>query len=411
LFENIALEGKKSMAEITLNRIRLRREFIRHPWVYKNSVEEIDGDAAEDGDLVELKRPDGRFLAWGFINSKSKLYVRMISFDQNHNDPKALFIDRVKAAVSLRRDILKLDERATAYRVIHSEADGIPGVIADRYGDYVVISCTCLGSYKLLDTIVETLVEELQLKGVFEVGSAKGIRGIEGLPPGRGILHGDEVPMQQVIVIDGLKQHVQISGGQKTGAFLDQRDNVRRFAKLCKGATVLDACCYGGSFGLMAAKAGATKVEAFDVSTKAVELATKNAELNEIDPELWSVRRGDLFTELKRLKESGQKFGRIVLDPPNFAGSKRDIPKARKAYVAAHSLALKILEPGGLLLTCTCSHHISPKIFEDTLQEAARRSHTSLQVIERLGAGRDHPQEIFCPEGRYLSGLLVRSIR
>jgi 23S rRNA (cytosine1962-C5)-methyltransferase len=399
----------KSMAVITLKSKRLRRDFIRHPWVYENSVEKIDGEAA-NGDVVELRRPDGKFLAWGFLNRESRLFVRMYSFDKNHGDPKALFKDRVLAAVSLRRDVLRLDERANAYRVIHSEGDGIPGIIADRYGDYLVLSCTSMGTFQHLDSIVETLVSALNLKGVLEIGAAKGIRGKEGLPPGRGVIFGDKVPYEQEVVIDGLKQQVKISGGQKTGLFLDQRDNIQMFANTCRDQTVLDACCYGGGFGLMAAKMGAKKVEAFDVSKKAVALAETNAKLNEVGP-CWSARRADLFTELRRLRDEKIQFSRIVLDPPNFAGTKKDIPKARKAYVAAHSIAFNLLQPGGLLLTCTCSHHISSKIFADTVSEAARRTSTAVQVIKRLGAGSDHPQEIFCPEGRYLNGLILRSIR
>lgn len=396
------------MAVLTLHKKRLRRDFIRHPWVYHNSVEATEG-SPKNGDVVELRRPDGRFLAWGFINHNSKLFVRMFSFDKKDSDPKALFLERCRAAIALRRDVLHLDERANAYRVIHSEGDGIPGLIADRYGDFLVVSCTSLGTYKILESIAEELAQGLGLKGVFEVGASKGIRGIEGLPPGRGVIYGEAPPDELVIEIDGLKQKVKIKEGQKTGLFLDQRNTIRRFAELCEGQTVLDACCYGGSFGLIAAKQGAAAVEAFDVSSAAVELARANAKLNGLEEKI-KIKRGDLFTELRAYREQGKTFTRIVLDPPNFAGTKRDIGKAKKAYVAAHSLALKILAPGGLILTCTCSHHITAKIFEDTLLEAARRESMSVQVLERLGAGPDHPQEIFCPEGRYLNGVLARTL-
>ncbi|MDF1667589.1 MAG: class I SAM-dependent rRNA methyltransferase [Planctomycetota bacterium] len=394
------------MAVLTLNKKRLRRDYIRHPWVYHNSVEATEG-TPKNGDVVELRRPDGRFLAWGFINHNSKLFVRMYTFDESEKDAEKLFRKRCKAAIALRRDVLKLDERANAYRVLHSEGDGIPGIIADRYGDYLVVSCTSLGTYKLLEKIAEELATGLGLKGVFEVGASKGIRGIEGLPPGRGVIWGEAPPEELSIEIDGVKQKVKIAEGQKTGLFLDQRNNIRRFADLCEGQTVLDACCYGGSFGLVAALRGAESVEAFDVSSAAVELARGNAILNGLEDKI-TIKRGDLFTELRAYREAGKKFTRIVLDPPNFAGSKRDIGKAKKAYVAAHSLALKILEPGGLLLSFTCSHHITGKIFEETVLEATRRESMSVQVLERLGAGSDHPSEIFCPEGRYLNGIIVR---
>lgn len=399
------------MARVILDKKRLRRDFIRHPWVYKNSVSRIEvaeGEAQpEDGALLPLYAPDGKFIAYGFLNRNSRLYLRILSFLESDSDPEAVILRRIREAIALRRDILKLNTRADAWRVIHSEADGLPGLIVDRYGSFAVLSCTSLATYRFVDAIAALLMSELELRGVFEVGASKGLRGIEGLPPGRGVIAGEAPPDEQILSIDGLQQRVRISGGQKTGLFLDQRDNIALFANTCAGETVLDACCYGASFSIAALQAGARSALAFDASEKAIANATGNAELNQVQERL-ELRRADLYEELRRLRQEGRRFSRIALDPPNFAGTRKDLTKARKAYTEAHNLALQVLEPGGLLATFTCSHHVSEELLEQSLAEASRRQGLRIQILQRLGAGPDHPQDIDCPEGRYLKGLLVR---
>lgn len=397
------------MAIATIDKKRLRGSIARHPWVYKDSVTDIQGEV-EDGGIVEVRAPDGRFVAWAFINHASRLFLRLYSFQHKDRDPAALFKQRLRQAIALRRDILRLDERADAYRIVHSEGDGIPGLILDRYKDHAVISCTALGTYRVLQDIVDETIAALGLAGVFETGSAKGLRGIEGLPPGRGVIAGSPPPLELEVQIDGLRQKVNITGGQKTGLFLDQRDTIRRFAELCRGARVLDACCYGGAFGLMALKHGAASAAAFDISNKAVERSLENARLNQLQ-DRYQVERQDLFSAFKKLRDDGARFDRIIFDPPNFAGRRKDIKNARKAYLEAHALALSILEPGGLLLSCSCSHHLDEAFLEASLAQAARRQKTPLQILERRGAGPDHPQDVACPEGRYLKAIIARSAR
>jgi 23S rRNA (cytosine1962-C5)-methyltransferase len=397
------------MAIVKLKKERLRRALRRHPWVYPDAIQELDGEVA-DGDVVEVVGPDGRFVAWAFFNRGSRLALRMFTTVRAEGDPRPLFVARLRAAIALRREVLGLEARGDAYRVCHSEGDGLPGLIVDRYGPVAVVACSSLGTYGLLDALIPVLVEELGVSTVFEVGAAKGLRGAEGLPPGRGVLVGAPLgPEGLIVTIDGLRQRVRVSGGQKTGLFLDQRDNAARFAALCKGESVLDACCYGGLFALSAARAGAAAIEAFDVSDKAVALATENAALNGLEGRV-TLRRGELFTELRSLRDAGRQFGRVVLDPPSFAGRRKDLKKAQKAYVEAHKLAIALLSEGGVLASYTCSHHVSEKDLEDSLQEAGRRAGMSLQVLERQGAPGCHPQELYCPEGRYLKGLLVRRL-
>lgn len=394
------------MAVATLKRQRLRRNWRNHPWVYKDSVEALDG-SYENGDVVECRDQSGRFVAWAVINDQSRLYLRFVSFENQAIDLGALLAERVTQAVTLRESVLRLPERAEAYRLIHSEGDGIPGLIVDRYGDVLVLNCSSLGTFQRLDGIIEALAQCSGLKAIVETGASKGLRAKEGLPEGRGCVWGQLEDPIRVVRIDGLAFEVALEGGQKTGLFLDQRDNIASFEKLCQGRSVLDACCYSGGFAMAAARAGASRVRAFDVSRQAVERAERNAALNGLDAIEWE--KAELFTELRRLRDSGESFDAIVLDPPSFAGRKRDLPKAQKAYTEAHSLALSILNPGGLLWTYTCSHHVKIDAFEQTLWWAAQRQGKSLQVLERQHAGADHPQSLFCPEGRYLNGLLLRT--
>jgi len=396
------------MATVTLHRKRLRQHIRRHPWVYADSVLKIEGVAA-DGDVVRVTDEKKEFVAWAFYNSSSRLFLRMFSFVEEDSNPVQLFAQRARAAVALRRDVLRLDERTEAYRLVHSEGDGIPGLIVDRYGPYLVFSCTCLGTYRIQDKILDAISDELSIEGAFEVGSAKGLRGKEGLPSGRGVLRGTAPPPDLQLSIDGVIQEMSVSGGQKTGLFLDQRENARLFAATCNEQRVLDACCHGGFFAISALRGGASEAIAFDVSSRAVAACERNAHLNGVGESL-SVSRADAFDELRRLRDSGERFGRVVLDPPKFAGTRRDVKKALGGYRELNSLALSLLEPGGILFTFTCSHHVTAGRFEETVQDAARRAGVALQVLDRRGPGADHAHEIFCPEGRYLSGLLLRRL-
>ncbi|HBP16998.1 MAG TPA: 23S rRNA (cytosine(1962)-C(5))-methyltransferase RlmI, partial [Planctomycetes bacterium] len=226
---------------------------------------------------------------------------------------------------------------------------------------------------------------------------------------GRGVLRG-ELPSDALqLTIDGTRFELELAaeGGQKTGMFLDQRENVRRLAELARGRRVLDACCYLGAFGVACARAGAERVECFDASEEAAAGARRTVELNEVGDRV-EVRQASLYPELRRLADAKQRYDLIVLDPPKFAPTARDVKRASKGYLDANLMALKLLAPGGLLLTCSCSGHVDSERFEGTLRRAATRGSADLRVLERWGAGPDHPVDVHCPEGRYLKAFLLQ---
>jgi 23S rRNA (cytosine1962-C5)-methyltransferase len=394
------------MATAFLDRGRLRETLKRHPWVYPEAVKKIDGGYA-NGDLVRVAGPDGKFVAHAFVNDRSRLMLRLVSFEEAEKIDAAFVRARVRAAADLREKTLELPKRANAYRVVHSEADGLPGLIVDRMNEALVVSCTSLGMQRWIDAVLDELEEVYRPKAILEVGKALGLRGKEGLPEGRGYVRGKAPEGEVTIEVDGVVSMVPLEVGQKTGLFLDQRENVKRTAELARGRTLLDACCYGGAFALAALKAGATRAELFDTSDRAVELARKNLERNGVADRA-TARRADLYPELRRLKDEGARFDLVVLDPPKFAASAREVPKARAGYVNANAGALALLAPGGILVTCSCSHHVGEPLFEELVREAAARAGRDLQVLERRGAGPDHPTDIFCPEGRYLKCFICR---
>lgn len=382
---------------------RLRATVRRHPWIYSDSVSRVEGDY-EQGDAVMVRAPDGKFLAHGFINDASQLRLRLVSFNKKEPIDEALLRARVRDALGLRES-LGLPARTDAYRVIHSEGDGFPGLIVDRYGEYLTYTCSSLGMHRHLEPVLDELVERLSPQGVIELGKAEGLRGKEGLPEGRGVVRGAAPEENPLVTIDGLKLAVPLLGGQKTGMYLDQRENVRRVAALSPGKRVLDACCYVGAFGLACAQAGASESVLFDSSADAVALAEQNAELNGLTV---TARRASLFRELRRLVDAEETFEVVVLDPPKFASRARMVAKARKGYLDANLLALRLLAPGGFLLTCSCSGHFGVEPLLSVLKEASTRSGLDLRIVEVRGAGPDHPVDVHCPEGRYLAAVLVQ---
>lgn len=385
---------------------RLRETLRRHPWVYPESVKKLDGDY-ENGDVVRVVAPDGKFVAHAFVNDRSRLMLRLVSFAEEERIDAAFVRSRVRAATELRESTLALPSRTNAYRVVHSEADGLPGLIVDRMNDALVVSCTSLGMQKQIDAVLDELEAVYHPRAILEVGKAMGLRGKEGLPEGRGYVRGTPPDGEVRIDVDGVLSAVPLEVGQKTGLFLDQRENVKRTAELSKGRTLLDACCYGGAFAIAALKAGARRAELFDTSDKACELARRNLELNGVADRA-AVRRADLYPELRRLGDAGARFDVVVLDPPKFASSQREVAKARTGYVNANTGALRLLGPGGLLVTCSCSHHVGEPLFEEIVREAAARAAKDVQILERRGAGPDHPTDVFCPEGRYLKCFIAR---
>jgi 23S rRNA (cytosine1962-C5)-methyltransferase len=384
---------------------RMRAPLRRHPWVYGNSVAKVEG-AYADGDAVEVRGVDGRFLAHAFVNDRSRLRLRLVSFEREAPLEPELLRARVAEAVRLRHDVLRLPERTTAYRVIHSEGDGLPGLIVDRYGDVLALSSTCLGTDLRLAPILDELEALLGPRAIIERGASPAMREREALPPERGLLRGALPEGPVVVTIDGVALRVPLEG-QKTGLFLDQRENVRRVAALARGRRVLDLCSYVGPFGIAAALSGATGCLLVDSSAGALAEAASNAAANGVSDRV-ETRRGSLFAAARELAEAGERFDLVVLDPPKFAKKGKDRDAARRGYLEANQLALRLLAPGALLLTCSCSHHVDLEALEEVVRDAATRAEVRLKVLDRTGPGADHPVDVHCPEGRYLKALLVQ---
>jgi 23S rRNA (cytosine1962-C5)-methyltransferase len=380
--------------------------YARHPWVFNGAIDRADGPPAP-GSEVELVTSTGDFVARGLYNPASKINVRLYSWDAEERLDEAFFRKRLEAAIRLRHDWLKLNHGPdAAYRVVFSEADGLSGMVADRYGDYVTVQFTALGLAQRRDMLGRLLQELLGVKGVY-VRTEKGVGQLEGLEIHDGLLCGEMPPGEVVIRENGLRFAVNLTEGQKTGYYLDQRDNRAAVAKLSAGRRVLDAFCYSGGFGVTARHAGAAEVECVDASEAALKLAARNAELNDLDG--ITLTKGDVFGHLDKLAASGRKFDLIVLDPPKFARNRAALPAALQGYRKLHLQALKVLDRDGVLVSCCCTGLITPVMLEEIVAQAAADARRGLQILERRGPSADHPVAASCRESAYLKCLVSRA--
>src|SRR5262249_54384976 len=389
---------------VVLGPRRARPFFGRHPWVYAGSVAAVQGDPA-DGAEVELASPDGAFVARGLDNPQSKTRARLSSWHPDEPLARAFFRRRLEAAVRLRRDLLGLDAPRGACRLVFSEGDGLSGLTVDRYGRWLVVQLTALALAQRRDLLVELLVELLRPEGVY-LRTERGIRQLEGLEIQDGPLWG-AAPAEPVAIEEGgLSFLVNLAEGQKTGFYLDQRDNRRAVAPLAAGRRVLDAFCYTGGFGLHAARAGAASVLGLDVSEPALALARETARRNGLGNVTF--QRGDVFAGLDALAASGEKFGAVVLDPPKFARDRHAVEEALRGYRRLQTLALRLLEPDGILVTCCCSGLIDTAMLEGLLAQLAAETGREIQILQRRGQAPDHPGAVTCLESSYLKCRICR---
>lgn len=378
--------------------------FGRHPWVLDSGVARVEGQPA-DGDVVDLHSHQGNFIARGVINSRSRIRVRLYTWNENEPLDEDFWRRKIEAAVRLRTS-LGYTEPEGAVRLVFSEGDGLSGLVADRYAGYLVLQATALAVAVRLPMIAEILGQLIRPVGIV-LRTEKGIAQAEGIELRDGPLCGDALPSDLQIAEHGLRYHVDLAEGQKTGFYLDQRDNRHAAAKYLAGRSVLDMFCYSGGFGFHAVRAGAREVLGIDTSEKAVTLAWANAELNGI--ENIRFQRGNCFPTLEALQAEGRRFGAVILDPPKFARSRRSIDEALRAYHYLNRLGVELLEPGGILVTCSCSGHVGREDFLDMLLGVAQQTGQSLQVLEVRGAAPDHPVMITCPESEYLKCVICRA--
>jgi 23S rRNA (cytosine1962-C5)-methyltransferase len=396
------------MAELILKADKERSAMRRHPWIFEGSVNALKG-RARAGDTVDVFAHDGRPLGRAAFSPHSQIRARLWSFDVEETIDHAFFKRRVAAAVAARTALPELRGQQ-GLRLIHGESDGLPGVIVDRYGETVVVQLNSAGAEKWRDAIVVALLQATGCARVFE-RSDSDVRGLEGLQARAGFLHGEASEGGVVIEEHGLRLEVDIQGGHKTGFYLDQRENRRLVRELSAGRSVLNCFCYTGGFSLQALAGGAASVLSIDSSGPALESARRNLALN---PQLPADRAGwrdaDVFEELRVLKKSGARFDLIVLDPPKFAPSAAHAGRAARAYKDINLLGFRLLKPGGLLMTYSCSGGIGQELFQKIVAGAAADAGADARILRRLGAAADHPVALAFPEGEYLKGLLCQVV-
>lgn len=395
-------------AQLLLQSGKERSLYRRHPWIFAGSVERLAG-RARPGDTVEVVAGNS-VLAKAAWSPDSQIRARVWSFDANEIIDNAFFKRRVAAAVARRAALPELVGQQ-GLRLIHAESDGLPGVIADRYGDTVVLQLTSAGAEKWRVAIADALSVATGCARIYERSDSE-VRGLEGLEPRTGWLRGEaDTAGAGGIVIEehGVMMAVDIIGGHKTGFYLDQRDNRRLLRELSGGKRVLNCFCYTGGFSLQALAGGAMQVVSIDSSQPALDRAAANLALN---PQLPAGRAewrcGNVFDELRKRKAAGETFDLIVLDPPKFAPSASHADRAARAYKDINLLGCKLLNPGGLLMTYSCSGGIGLELFQKIVAGAALDSGREARIVKRLQGAADHPVDLAFPEGEYLKGLLVQ---
>jgi 23S rRNA (cytosine1962-C5)-methyltransferase len=387
-----------------------RSLFRRHPWIFAGSVGRLEG-RARPGDTVEVVSDNGQLLARAAYSPSSNIRARVWTFDPAENVDDAFFKRRIAAAVARRKALPDLAGQ-DGLRLIHGESDGLPGLIADQYQDTVVVQLTAAGTDKWRKAIVHALVQATGCRRVYE-RSDSDVRGLEGLEPTTGWLHGDEAAQaagDPIIDENGVRMQVDVAGGHKTGFYLDQRDNRLLTKQLAAGRSVLNCFCYTGGFSLQALAGDAASVLSIDSSGPALERAKANLALN---PQLAAERaewwEADVFTALRELRAQERRFGLIILDPPKFAPSAAHAHRAARAYKDIALLGFRLLEPGGLLMTYSCSGGIGVELFQKITAGAAADAGRDARILRRLAGAPDHPVGLAFPEGEYLKGLLCQA--
>jgi len=376
----------------------------RHPWIFSGAIDAVEGDPMS-GDTVRVVAADATVLARAAYSPDSQIRARVWSFDASATIDAEFIRRRIEAAVATRAPLR--DDGHTGCRLLHGESDGLPGVIADRYGDVVVVQLSSAGAERWRDAIVPALAAATGAACIYERSDAE-VRALEGLGPRTGVAHG-ELPARAVFVEDGLTYHVDVVAGQKTGFYLDQRDNRRAIRALAAGREMLNVFCYTGGFTLSALAGGAIRVTSLDSSQGALALARENLALNQALPgERAEWLEADAFAALRKMRDAARSFDLVVLDPPKFAPTAAHAERAARAYKDINLWALKLLRPGGLLATFSCSGGIDAALFQKIVAGAALDAHADAAIIGRFGPSADHPVALAFPEGDYLKGLLIR---
>lgn len=392
-------------SRIVLKAKRERSLLRRHPWVYSGAVERIEG-TPEAGETVGIYDAQGQWLASGGYSPNSAITCRVWTFTEGEGVDRLFFHRRLEAAWGYRQT-LGLECVTNSYRLIHGEADGLPGLVVDVYGPYAVVQCSTVATERWKKVIASELMCLPGIRGVYE-RSDMDSRHREGLEPSSGVLAGEEPPSLFEIQEDGMKIAADLRGGHKTGYYLDQRENRRLAGVEVSGRSVLNCFCYSGGFGLRAALRGASSVMQVDAVEPALALARENARLNGLQDSNFTYIKADVFQLLRTFRDSRKGFDVIVLDPPKFAETQSQLEKACRGYKDINLLGMKLLNPGGTLLTFSCSAAMTPELFRKVVGDASRDAHRTVRVVRVLEQAPDHPRSLDFPEGDYLTGLELR---
>lgn len=385
------------MYTVTLKRNEEKKVLNGYPWIFANEVQKIEGKDKQ-GSVAEVKAFDGRYVGKGFINHHSKIIVRMLT-TKSEEINKDFFAEKIKIADEGRRELGYNDN----YRVVFGESDNLPGLIVDKYGDKLSVQFLSLGMEVVKNDVIDILVKRFAPSTIYE-RSDVAIREKEGLPLKKGVIYGKN-ETQSIIVENGLKLIVDLENGQKTGYFLDQKENRDDLKFYVKDKTVLDCFCNEGGFSLCAKKYGAKEVTAIDISKTAIELVEKNARLNALEI---NTRVADVFEALREYRKSGEKFGVIVLDPPAFTKTADTVKAGYKGYIDINANALKLVEKGGYLVTCSCSQHLTLPLFLQMIKESVFESGVRAKLVELRTQGKDHAVCIGYDESLYLKVAVIK---
>ncbi len=386
------------MAIVTLRKTRETRVRGGHPWIYASEIEKVEGEF-ENGDIVDVNDFRGKFIGRGFYNPASQISLRILTRNDEPCD-RAFFEKRIRDAWEYRKLLCDPD----SCRLIYSESDFLPGLVVDKFADILVLQSLSLGIERIKDMLCDLLMEVVRPAGIWERSDVP-VRRLEGLEQTTGLLRG-EVPDEVEMRENGIRFLVDVKHGQKTGFFLDQKQNRAAIAPLCRDARVLDCFCHNGSFSLHAAKYGAKSVLGVDISEEALEVARRNAELNGFTNVTFEAH--NCFDLLRQLTDDGEQYDLVILDPPAFTKNKAAVQSAIRGYKEINLRGLKLVRPGGFLVTCSCSQHVLPEMFQDVINQAARDAKKRIRLVEYRTQGYDHPILPQSVETKYLKTMILQ---
>ncbi len=395
---------KNTKKTLILKPGRDRSVLARHPWVFSGAVDRVEGNPAS-GESVLVRDASGLALGWAAYSPTSSIRARMWNLNPDEIVDGGFFEGRIQQAITRRLALVPVGE-TDSLRLVHAESDGLPGLVVDRYADTLVVQILTTGAEFWREVIIDALVKLTGVQTVVERSDVD-VRQLEGLAPRSGVLSG-QVPGMVEIRENGLRFQVDVLNGQKTGFYLDQRRNRQRVSELAAGREVLNCFCYTGGFSIYALAHGAKQVVSVDSSAEALEMGQAHLALNSLPADLAEWVEGDVFKELRTLRDQGRSFDMVILDPPKFAPTAAQAERAARGYKDINLLGLKLLRPGGILATFSCSGGISAELFQKIVAGAALDAGIDARIVQTLTQGPDHPVGLAFPEGAYLKGLIVQ---